>query len=49
MQQPQPQFNQEKGLSSSNLMESKMEKFMDMMSTKMNQQDEAQKWMEQMI
>ena len=26
-----------------------MEKFMDVMSTKMNQQDEAQKRMEQMI
>ena len=49
MQQPQPQFNQGKGLSSGNSMESKMEKFMDVMSKKMNQQDEAQKRMEQMI
>ena len=46
MQQPQSQFNQDKGASS---MESKIEKFMDVMSSKMNQQDEAQKRMEQMI
>ena len=49
VQPPQPQFNQDKGSSSGSSMENKMEKFMDMMSTKMNQQDEAQKRMEQMI
>ena len=43
IQQPQPQFNQDKGSSSGSSMESKMEKFMDVMSTKMNQQNEAQK------
>ena len=49
MQQPQPQFNQDKGLSSGNSIESNMEKFMDVMSAKMSQQHEAQKRMEQMI
>ena len=49
MQQPWPQFNQDKGSSSRSSMESKMEKFMDVMSSKMSQQDEAQKRMEQMI
>ena len=49
MQQPQPQFQQDKGSSSGSSMESKMEKFMNVMSSNMSQQDEAQKWMEQMI
>ena len=45
----QSQFNQDKGSSSGSPIENKMEKFIDVMSTKMNQQDEAQKRMEQMI
>ena len=49
MQQPQPQFNQDKGSSFGSSMESKMEKFMDVISLKMSQQDKAQKRMEQMI
>ena len=49
VQQPQPQFQQDKGSSFRSLMESKIEKFMDVMSSKMNQQDEAQKRMKQMI
>ena len=49
MQQPQPQFNQDKGQSFGSSMESKMEKFMDVMSSKMSQQNEAQKRMVQMI
>ena len=49
MQQPQPQFQQDKGSSSGSSMESKMEKFMDVMSLKMSQQDEAQKRMEHII
>ena len=32
MQQPQPQFNQDKGSSSGSSINSKMEKFMDVMS-----------------
>ena len=49
MQQPQRQFQQDKGSSSGSSIESKMEKFIDVMSFKMNQQNEAQKRMEQMI
>ena len=38
VQPPQPPFNQDKGSSSGSSMEIKMEKFMDIMSTKMSQQ-----------
>ena len=45
----QSQFNQDKGSSSRSSMENKMKKFMDVMSTKMNQKDKAQKRIEQKI
>ena len=49
MQQPQPQFQQDKGASSRSSIESKIKKFMDVMSLKMSQQDKAQKRIRQMI
>ena len=48
-QQSQPHFQQDKSSSSTTSWESKMEKFMDVVSARMNQQDESQKRMEQMI
>ena len=48
-QHHQSQFHQDKGSSSGVSLESKLEKFMDVMSAKMNQQDETSKRFEKMF